>query len=159
MKIDCVINDKIESLEINGTEKLIDILRSKFNLCGSKMRCGEGRCGSCTVLLDGTPVLSCILPVYTIQDCSITTIEYFRVTSEYEDIHKGFDKAGVHHCKYCEASKYFTINEFIEQNKMPSKAEIEQFITSMPCKCVEPNTLITGIILAAKYRRIRTNEK
>ena len=158
MKINCVINEKLETLNMNGTEKIIDVLRNQFGLCGSKMRCGEGRCGSCTVLLDDTPVLSCILPAYAVQDSSIVTIEYFRQTSEYEDIHKAFKKAGVHHCDYCEASKYFTINEFIEKVKMPTKEEIEQFIATMPCKCVEANTLMTGIIIAAKNRRSRVNE-
>ena len=52
MKINCVINDKLETLEMLGSEKMVDILRNKFGLCGSKMRCGEGRCVSCTVLLD-----------------------------------------------------------------------------------------------------------
>ena len=158
MKINCVINDKLATLNMNGTEKIIDVLRNQFGLCGSKMRCGEGRCGSCTILLDNTPVLSCILQAYAVQDSSIVTIEHFRETPEYEDIHKAFKKAGVHHCDYCEASKYFTINEFIEKVKMPTKEEIEQFIATMPCKCVESNTLMTGIIIAAKNRRSRVNE-
>ena len=68
MKINCVINDKLATLNMNGTEKIIDVLRNQFGLCGSKMRCGEGRCGSCTILLDNTPVLSCILPAYAVQD-------------------------------------------------------------------------------------------
>ncbi|NLK46269.1 MAG: ferredoxin [Treponema sp.] len=158
MKINCVINDKLETLDMAGTEKLINILRNNFGLSGSKLRCGEGRCGSCTVLFDNAPVLSCILPVYVIQDSSIITIEYFRQMPEYEDIHKAFEKAGVHHCAYCEASKYFTINEFIEKTKTPTKSEIEQFVSTMPCKCVEMDILTTAIILAAKYRRARKNE-
>ena len=158
MKINCVIHDKLEVLEMNGTEKVVDILRNKFGLCGSKMRCGEGRCGSCTILLDKTPVLACILPIYAIQDSSIVTIEYFRQTPEYNDIHEAFKKAGVHHCDYCESSKYFTINEFIEKVKMPTKEEIEQFTATMPCRCVEINTLMSGIVLAAKNRRLRVNE-
>lgn len=158
MKIKLTINEKDSILDVPPNERLITVLRNTFSLCESKLRCGTGSCGSCTVLLDGKPVMSCILPVYAINDCEVSTIEHFRTTKEYADIQQGLEKAGVHFCGFCDSSKYFSINDFLLKYKRPTREEAEAFIKTTICHCVDKNVLLSGIVLAAKIRRTRIHE-
>lgn len=158
MKVSFTVNNEHTTLDVVANERLISVLRNRLNLVESKMRCGSGTCGSCTVLFDGKPVRSCLIPAYVANGCTIVTIEHFRKTEEYADIVTAFEKAGVRLCGFCDASKYFGIDLFLTKYPRPTKEQIEAFIQSENCKCVDTNVLISGIIMAAKARRARIHE-
>ena len=75
MKIDCTLNGKPASLEVDPAERLLDVLRYRLGLTGTKEGCGEGECGSCTVWLDGLPAFSCLVPAYQVRGVSVQTVE------------------------------------------------------------------------------------
>lgn len=158
MKISFNLNGENVSAETLPTERLVTILRNKFSLCLSKMRCGEGNCGACTVLLDGVPVHSCIIPVYAAAGCEIITLEHFLQTEEGKDIEQAFKQANVKTCGFCDADKYFSINEYINKNPaIKNSDEIRAMVENMNCQCVKHQRLGGAIVLAARNRRTRKN--
>lgn len=144
---------------VSPNENVISILRGKLNLCESKNQCGQGKCGSCAILLDDKPVLSCLLPIYTVADCNIITMEYFKGTDEYKDIYNAFEGTALNTCGFCTNLKIFSINEFLEKRPRPTKEEIESFIELDTCRCVDKTTYFNAILLAATLRRKRINEQ
>jgi carbon-monoxide dehydrogenase small subunit len=75
MRVDCQLNGQPVSLDIEPTERLLDMLRYRLGLTGTKEGCGEGECGSCTVWLDGLPAFSCLVPAYQVRGVSVQTVE------------------------------------------------------------------------------------
>ena len=155
MKINLTINGNTKVYEIESNMKLLDLLR-KEHYFSVKNCCSEGTCGSCTVLVNGKAVQSCILPAASIKDSEIETLEYFTETEDYEDIKTGFKQAGVHLCGYCNPGKIFATWELISNNSRPAKEDIIKYIKCQKCRCTENETLIKGVILCAALRRSRT---
>ncbi len=163
-----ILNGQQIEITSSPNQRLIKVLRNKLNLCKTKFRCGNGRCGSCTVLLNQKPVPACIIPIYTVQDCEITTMEAFEKTPEYEDIKSAFEFTGAEPCGFCDSDKYLGISTFIDTNayyfssREDSKKLVqmlEEFYESTFCKCIEKNTFLKSIIIAAKKRQERLHGK
>lgn len=154
MKIPVVINDNKVVLEAEPDEKLIDILR-KEKLFSVKHGCEKGFCGACTVLLDGKPVSSCIIPVGIVRDCKIVTLEHFKSDPLYTDIMTGFTKAGIHLCGYCNAGKIFTAYEVLTSFYKPDKDQLYSMLNKYDCCCTDIETLANGILYATAYKHAR----
>jgi carbon-monoxide dehydrogenase small subunit len=154
--------------ELNGTlvysdsnpgERLVHILRKRFNLIGSKEGCLSGRCGSCMVLMNGAPIPSCILPVFLARNSSIVTIEEFSKSDDYRDIIDGFELAGVSMCGFCNAGKVFIAHAILQANLRPTKEEIREMFSGNMCRCTSIDDLVTGVKNAGSIRRKRLNVK
>ena len=121
--------------------------------CSSvKCGCGQGTCGSCTVLLNDNPVATCKIPLGIIQNADIVTLEYFERTKEYSIIMKGFELAGIKMCGLCDSGKIFSAYQLVKLNKIPTRDEIYEQVRSLAPCCTDLNTLINGIILAIEIR-------
>jgi len=75
MRVDCTLNGRPAALEVDPADRLLDVLRYRLGLTGTKEGCGEGECGSCTVWLDGLPAFSCLVPAYQVRGVSVQTVE------------------------------------------------------------------------------------
>lgn len=166
--INFILNGQQTEITSSPNQRLVKVLRNELNLCKTKFRCGNGRCGSCTVLLDKKPVPSCIIPLYTVHNCEITTMEAFETTPEYNDIKTAFDLTGAELCGFCDSDKYLGISTFIDNNayyfssREDSKKiiqKLESFYESIFCKCIEKNLFMKCVIIAAKKRQERLHEK
>ncbi|MDR2897445.1 MAG: 2Fe-2S iron-sulfur cluster binding domain-containing protein [Spirochaetaceae bacterium] len=158
MKIPFILNSESVIAEAEPGERLLSILRNRFRLAGTKEGCIAGRCGSCMVLLDGSPVSSCLIPISIIKDCEIVTLEYFSQTPEYADITNGFRQTGIELCGFCNAGKIFTAHEILSKNLRPTKEEVREQLTGNDCTCVNTEQLIAGIRLAGALKRKRLDE-
>ena len=147
MKVPVFLNGERIILDANPDERLLSVLRRQ-KLFSVKKGCGKGRCGFCTVLLDGKPVPSCILPAGIVRDASIVTLEYFSKGTAYTDIMQGFTQAGMHLCGYCTAAKVFAVYDLIESVYRPSQEDLEQLADSLTCSCTDRGTFINGILYA-----------
>lgn len=149
MKIPVILNDEEKIFDAEPDEMLMKVLRN--NSCTSvKSGCTSGFCGSCTVLLNGLPVASCKIPVGIIKGNKITTLEHFAKTQKYASIMKGFSKAGIKLCGYCNAGKIFTTYQILKQQKIPTREEIYASVRHLSPCCTDLETLIDGIIFAIK---------
>ena len=154
MKISCSINNVETLIEAEADERLLTPLR-RLGYISVKNGCIQGKCGTCTILLDDLPVPSCLLYTGSIQNNSIITLEYFVKTSDYDDISKAFSQTGIKLCGFCNAGKYFSAYDIIKKNDRPQKEEIENRVSHLLCKCVDNESLVNAILLASKIRSKR----
>ena len=158
MKIPFILNNEDIILDTEPDTKLLHLLRDN-GIFSVKDGCKEGSCGSCTVLMDGRPVPSCIIPSAAIRHSRIETLEHFMTTQDYSDIEAGFRQAGVTLCGYCNAGKIFAAWSIISTDPRPSKENVIKTARYFPCRCTDAETLASGIMMAAATRRKRTSGK
>jgi len=153
------LNGSMVYIDCNPGERLVHILRRRFNLLSMKEGCLSGRCGSCMVLMNKLPVPSCIIPVFQIRNASIQTLEKFKETEEYSDILQGFTEAGVNMCGFCNAGKIFVAHRMLEENLRPVKEDIRELFSGNMCRCTSIEELILGVKAAGTVRRKRLHVK
>ena len=151
MNVPVILNGNKTILEAPADETLMSVLR-RIGCASVKCGCGQGTCGSCTVLLNDNPVATCKIPLGIIQNADIVTLEYFERTKEYSIIMKGFELAGIKLCGLCDSGKIFSAYQLVKLNKIPTREEIYEQVRSLAPCCTDLNTLINGIILALEIR-------
>jgi aerobic-type carbon monoxide dehydrogenase small subunit (CoxS/CutS family) len=135
---------------------LLEVLRQKLGLTGSKQGCDKGDCGSCTVLLDGTPALACLTLAATAEDKSITTIEglvpaHRAAGGEGVDpLQDAFDKTGALQCGFCQPGMILSAKALLRDNPNPSSAEIKESLAGNLCRCTGYTQIYEAVVLAAK---------
>lgn len=155
MIIPFILNGEKLYLDARPNDRLLHILRQRFDLTEVKESCSAGFCGACTVLMNGVSVPSCIIPAFQIRNREITTLSHFKKTEDYQDIEKGFSDAGISLCGFCDAGKILTAYSIIAANEKPSKQEIREMLDSVSCRCTAISDLVSAIQRAAMYRRRR----
>ncbi|MCQ2582352.1 MAG: 2Fe-2S iron-sulfur cluster-binding protein [Treponema sp.] len=149
MNIPITLNGNKIILDSRPEESLMSVLRKK-NCQSVKCGCNGGSCGSCTVLMNDSPVASCRIPVGIIRDNDIVTLDYFAGTKEYTAITQGFELAGIKLCGYCDAGKIFLTYQILKSNKLFTKQEIINQVKGLAPCCTDLNTLCKGIMLAVE---------
>jgi carbon-monoxide dehydrogenase small subunit len=130
---------------------LADVLRSKLDLTGTKTACDMGVCGSCTVLLDGLPVSSCLTLVVDAEGKEITTIE--GLESGDGDLHavqESFLDKGAVQCGFCTPGMVMTTKSFLDKNPKPTEREIRQALSGNICRCTGYAKIVEAVADAAK---------
>ncbi|WP_078546485.1 (2Fe-2S)-binding protein [Litchfieldia alkalitelluris] len=142
--LNCFINDNEIVLEVPATYRLVDILRKKLDLTGTKISCEVGRCGACSVLMNGNLVNSCLLMAYQIQGSSINTIEYMSKES-MNPIQQAFLEEGALQCGYCTPGMVMALKSLLSTNPSPSLEEIEIALSGNLCRCTGYNGIIRAV--------------
>ncbi len=130
-----MINGEAHEVATNVNRTLLEVLREDLALTGTKESCGQGACGSCTVLLDGLPVRSCLLLAVEAEGRHITTIEGL---SKGEQLHPVQDAFIEHHaiqCGFCSPGMILTASAFLEKNPKPTEEEIRRALSGNICRC------------------------
>jgi len=133
--IKLTINEELHELVINVNRTLLEVLREDLLLTGTKESCGQGVCGSCTILLDGLPVRSCLLLAVEAEGRVITTIEGL---SRGEKLHPVQDAFIEHHaiqCGFCSPGMIITTTALLKKNPKPTEDEIRHAISGNICRC------------------------
>lgn len=155
MRIDFTLNGEVTEIETRPSDLLVDVLRLRLNLRGARPGCLQGQCGSCTVLFNGNLAPSCLIPVFKAQGASIVTIEGLMQTRGYQDIEKGFARAGAQPCRFCAAGKYLSIHALLTRGPSPTREEIESTLAGVWCRCTTYDRLIEAIGHAGRIRERR----
>lgn len=142
------INNTLYNVSINENDRLIDVLRDKLKLTGTKEGCGEGECGACSVIIDGEIVNSCLVMAFQVQDKKITTIE--GVKDEY--LKQSFIDVGAVQCGFCIPGMILSGKVILDQNQNPTKEQIRESISGNLCRCTGYNKIIDAIYNASKIR-------
>ncbi|MEP6976631.1 MAG: (2Fe-2S)-binding protein [Thermoleophilia bacterium] len=129
--IELDVNGQRYELEAPVGRSLADVLRDDLGLIGTKIACGEGHCGACTVQLDGVPVLSCITLVHTVGSRKITTIEGLRD----HPLVDAFVVADALQCGFCTPGQIVSASALVAANPSPSKDEIRHAMAGNLCRC------------------------
>jgi carbon-monoxide dehydrogenase small subunit len=155
MTLAFILNGEDVVVKADADRRLLDILRTHFQLLGAKAGCLTGGCGACSVIFNGRVLPSCIIPAFRIRGSEVITIEGFSQTDEYQDIATGFSRAGVENCGYCDAGKILAVETLLERNLRPSRGEILAAFNGIKCRCTEPESLIAGVMTTADIRQRR----
>jgi carbon-monoxide dehydrogenase small subunit len=155
MTFSFILNGEDVSVRARTGDRLSDILRSSFGLLGVQSDCRSGRCGRCLVFLDGRLVPSCLVPAFRARGSEIVTIEGFALTDEYQDIVAGFASAGMETCGFCESGKILAAAALLDHRSRPTPEEILEQLSSAPCRCTDPESLVKAVQAAAEHRARR----
>jgi isoquinoline 1-oxidoreductase alpha subunit len=133
-KINLDINGKKQVVDVDPKTPMLWVLRDHLNLVGTKYGCGVAQCGACTILLEGTAVRSCMLPVSQVENKSITTIEGLSENGDHR-VQKAWLEHDVAQCGYCQAGQIMTAVALLEKNPKPTDEEIESALHGNICRC------------------------
>ena len=145
-------------LRVNGEERevavfpnrtLLEVLREDLLLTGTKEACDDGVCGTCTVLVDGMPMRSCLLLAIQVQGRQIVTIEGLAEGEELHPIQKAFIDHGAIQCGFCTPGMILAAKALLEQTPEPSNYEIRRAISGNFCRCTGYNKIVEAIASAA----------
>ena len=133
--MELLVNDKKYIVEARAGESLLSVLRDRLDLTGSKYGCGEGSCGACTVLINGTATRACITPAGGVAGKKITTIEGLGNNGSLHPVQQAFLKVDVFQCAYCAPGMVMSAVSLLEKNPKPSRQEIIQGMQGNICRC------------------------
>lgn len=142
------INNTIYNVEINENDRLIDVLRNRLKLIGTKEGCGEGECGACSVIIDGEIVNSCLVMAFQVENKKITTIE--GVKDDY--LKQSFVDVGAVQCGFCTPGMVLSGKVILDKFESPSKEDIREEISGNLCRCTGYNKIVDAIYNASKVR-------
>ncbi len=143
-------------LSINGKEYILDVepdtpllwaIREELKLTGTKFGCGKGICGSCTVLMDGEAVRSCVIPIKAVEGKEITTIEGI---PEDHPVKRAWIELQVPQCGYCQPGQIVEAYALLKRNPKPSKEEILSVMSSHLCRCGTYGRILKAVLRASE---------
>jgi aerobic-type carbon monoxide dehydrogenase small subunit (CoxS/CutS family) len=133
MPVTLEVNGETHVLDVSPTRRLLSVLREDLALTGAKLGCGEGACGACAVLLDGVPVVSCLLPVGAVEGRPVTTIEGLsRSTTALRDAFVAEDAL---QCGFCTPGQMISASALLASTPMPTRDEIRTALAGKLCRC------------------------
>jgi len=148
-----VVNGKPYEVIIEPRMLLIDVLRDKLGLTGTKYACGTGDCGACTVLVDGKPVLSCLTLAVTAKDKNILTIEGLAEGITLHPIQQAFIDHGATQCGFCTPGMILNAKTLLDENPNPARDEVKSALAGNLCRCTGYVKIVDAVLAAAETMR------
>jgi aerobic carbon-monoxide dehydrogenase small subunit len=155
MRIYFILNGEPTEIDVDPSDLLVDILRLRLDLRGARPGCLQGQCGSCTVLFNGMLAATCLIPAFRAYGSTILTIEGLMPRREYQDIERGFERAGTRPCRFCAAGKFLSVHALLTRGADLSDDSIHDTLAGVWCRCTTHERLVQGIRYAADYRQRR----
>ena len=149
-KIQFTLNNKPVSLEVDGDRKLLWVLRADLAITGVKFGCGEGLCGTCTVLINEEAVPSCQVRVRDINGAEVTTIEGLEKDGILHPLQKAFVEHDALQCGFCTPGMILKAHSLLSENPEPSRTDIIEGMDENLCRCGAHTRIIDAIETAAK---------
>ena len=153
--IEIEVNSKRYPVRYNLATPLLFVLRDELGLTGSKYGCGEGQCGSCTVLLGGQPRRSCQIPVSAAVGKPVTTIEGLERDGHLHPVQQAFIDAGAFQCAYCTSGMIMSSVGLLQSNPNPTSGDIAQFLQGNICRCGTHPRIVDAVHQATKAMQER----
>ncbi len=144
------VNHRTYQIEIEPHEILADVLYKKLGLIGVRNSCGKGECGSCTLLLDGKPVLSCILLAMQAEGKEILTIEGLGTHDHLHPIQEAFIEEHGFQCGFCTPGVILSASSLLKANPKPSASDVGKALSGHICRCGAYPKIINSVLRAAE---------
>jgi carbon-monoxide dehydrogenase small subunit len=145
------VNGEEHDIYISPNRTLLEVLREELELTGTKESCGEGVCGSCTVLCNGFPIRSCLTLAAEVQGTEITTVEGLRMEDGQLDLlQQSFIEHGAVQCGFCTPGMLMSAKAFLNRNPNPNEKDIRKGISGNICRCTGYAKIVDAIMDAAK---------
>ena len=150
------VNGREETLRIDDADTLLEVLRDGLKLWSVRESCGVGACGSCTVLLDGTPVSSCLLLGARAVGRAITTLVGLGDGQSLDPIQEAFVAERALQCGYCTPGFVLSVKALLDQNANPSEDEIREYLAGNLCRCAGYSEILSAVRVAQEKRKARS---
>lgn len=154
---------EIYTLHVNGTdhevrdawvgESLLYVLRERLGLPGAKGACEQGECGSCTVIMDGRPVCSCLVLAASAVGAEITTVEGLAPHGEPTEVQRAFVEAGAVQCGFCTPGLIVAVHHLLDEQPDPDDLTIREALSGNICRCTGYGRIVEAVHRAARARR------
>jgi len=154
MKIRFKINGRDASVEADPLRRLLDILRDDLKLRGTKEGCGEGECGTCSVLMNGKVVLSCLVPALQADGAEIVTIEGLGTPENLHPLQRAFIEEGAIQCGFCIPGMIMASEELLAREPCPTREQIREGLSGNLCRCTGYEKIFRAVEKAAYSRTI-----
>ena len=149
------VNGETKEVATEVNKTLLEVLREDMNLTGTKHGCELGECGTCTVLIDGEPVLSCLVLGVEAEGTEIVTVEGLKNRDTPHPLQKAFADLGAAQCGYCTPGILLTAKSFLEKNPHPNRAEIREALAGNLCRCTGYTKILEAVELVVKGKEIQ----
>ncbi len=146
------VNGEATRLFVGEEETLLEVLRNRLMLTGTKQGCGEGQCGHCTVILNGKAVNSCLTLALEAEGSEVLTIEGLAEEGRLHPIQKAYVEAGAIQCGYCTPGMIMAIYSLLRENPRPSEDQIREGIKGVMCRCTGFYKVVEAVIRVAGER-------
>lgn len=144
------VNGELHEVQFEPHETLAEVLRERLGLRGVRVSCGEGECGSCTVLIDGQPVTSCLMLAMQAEGKEITTIEGLGNEDDLHPVQQAFIDEQGFQCGFCTPGVILSTKAFLESNPHPTEAEVATALTGHICRCGAYPQIVRSVLRAAE---------
>jgi carbon-monoxide dehydrogenase small subunit len=153
MRVTLRVNGGARAAEARDGESLLTFLREELELPGSKNACEQGECGSCSVMLDGALVCSCLVLAAACADKNVETVEALSDGGRLHPLQQAFLKAGAVQCGFCTPGLIVAANALLQSNPEPSDAEIREALSGNICRCTGYGKILEAVHAVAKGAR------
>jgi aerobic-type carbon monoxide dehydrogenase small subunit (CoxS/CutS family) len=143
------VNDEPHEVLVAPHKTLLEVLREDLGLTGTKHGCELGECGTCTVLVDGAPVLSCLLLPADLDGRAVTTVEGMAEGASLHQLQQAFAELGAAQCGYCTPGILLTARALLTDNPSPTREEIREALAGNLCRCTGYTKILDAVELAA----------
>lgn len=148
--IEFMLNGVQTRTEAQPDERLLDLLRDRLGLTGTKEGCGIGNCGACTVILDGKAVNACLIPAFAVDGREVLTVEGIMQDGELHPIQDALIRHQAVQCGFCTPGLVMSAKALLDHNPNPSRSEIQEAIAGNLCRCTGYEQVIEAVQDAAK---------
>ena len=149
------INGSEALFEVAPEERLVDTLREKSGLTGTKVGCRIGECGACSVLVDGKLVPACLVLTASVDGASVTTVEGLAAGGRLSDLQKAFVEEGAIQCGYCTPGMLMAAEYLLARYQRPGTEQIQSAISGNLCRCTGYSKIVSAIRKTARSRSLR----
>jgi aerobic carbon-monoxide dehydrogenase small subunit len=157
IEISTVINGRQTEAAVKPNQTLLEWLRDDLHLRGSVEGCGVGVCGSCTVLVDGRPVSSCLMLATNVEGKQVTTIEGLEMGDELDPVQQAFLDHQAFQCGYCTPGMIMATKALLSSNPKPTEAEIRDYLSGNICRCGTYKEVLAAIKSLSEKNSNRTS--
>jgi carbon-monoxide dehydrogenase small subunit len=151
-ELSLTVNGAFETVQVYPMERLLDVLRTALGLTGAKEGCGEGECGSCSVLIDGTLVNSCLVPALQARGANIVTIEGLARGAELHPLQQAFLESGGAQCGICTPGMILAASYLLNKTPAPTMEDIREGLSGNLCRCTGYMQIFEAVAKAAERR-------
>ncbi len=149
-EVHLVVNGDSYELLVSSHETLLETIRDRLGLTGTKHACGTGECCACTVLIDGKPMLACLSLAADLEGSEITTVEGLTEGDQLHPIQESFVEKGAIQCGYCTPGFLMAVKALLDENPNPSESDIRWYLRGNLCRCTGYVKIVEASLEAAK---------
>jgi carbon-monoxide dehydrogenase small subunit len=149
-RINFTVNGEPKELFVEPNRMLVDLIRQDLGLTGTKKGCGTGDCGSCTIILDGSAVKSCLILAVEVDGSEILTIEGLQSGEKLHPLQEAFIQYGAIQCGFCSPGMMMSAKAFLDQCPKPTEEEVKMALSGNLCRCTGYRKIIEAILAVAQ---------